>query len=79
MATNRKRRTRKPRQVTPAWAVELIKTGQAPERDTEAWNVYIGWKYFDEQVPGLPSPHEVFKDEIDDDYRGNLPTCRKNK
>jgi hypothetical protein len=63
MATNRKRRSRKPRQVTPAWAVELLKTGKRPERGTEAWHQFVGYCYFDDFVEGLPPPRELFRQE----------------
>jgi len=61
MPTNRKRRTRKPRQNMPEWAKVLLETGKEPERDTQAWNEYLGWKYFIELIPEMPTPDEVFR------------------
>jgi hypothetical protein len=53
--TNRKRTRRVPigQQETPTWAAELL-GGKLPVRDTEAWDSYVSWLYFDERIAGLP-------------------------
>ncbi|MFN2269049.1 MAG: hypothetical protein ABR533_12290 [Desulfonatronovibrio sp.] len=62
MPTNRQRRTRAPRQVVPAWAETLLRTGRRPARDDPGYRQFLGWLYFDGKVPGLRPEHEIRKE-----------------
>lgn len=50
----RQRRTRAPRPDIPAWADRLI-AGEIPARDSADWDSFIGWVFFADCVPGLPT------------------------
>ena len=39
----------------PAWIVALIEHGQAPARFAPGHEAYVGWKFFGDEVEGLPS------------------------
>jgi hypothetical protein len=47
----------------PEWAKVLLETGKKPERDTPEFDQYVGWKYFIELIPEMPSPDQVFRQE----------------
>lgn len=47
-------------QPVPAWAARLL-DGELPERDSEDWQEFVGWKFFGDQVPGLPD--DAWSDE----------------
>jgi hypothetical protein len=64
MATNRKKRTRTPRQVMPEWAKNLLETGKKPSKTDADYDSFLGWLFFDEQVEGLRPSRELSK-EID--------------
>jgi len=59
MPTNRTRRTRKPKEQPAQWVEIFLTTGEAPEKGTPAYCEYLGWKFFNEQCPGLPPAHEM--------------------
>jgi hypothetical protein len=37
----------------PAWAEALLR-GELPERGSADWSAYLGWKFFFDNVAGLP-------------------------
>jgi hypothetical protein len=62
MATNRKKRTRTPRQVMPEWAEILLKTGKKPGKNDADYDKFLGWLFFDEKIPGLKPSRELQKE-----------------
>lgn len=49
----RKLRQKRDRDVS-AWVERFVNEARAPERDTDGWDQFAGWLYFDAHVPGLP-------------------------
>lgn len=56
MPTNRNRRRRK---IAPHaigdWTHDLVEKQLIPERGTPAHSQYLAWRFFGEEVPGLPA------------------------
>lgn len=56
MPTNRKRKTRSRRtEALPLWTARLKDQGLLPERGTDDWDAFLGWYFFGDKVPGLPT------------------------
>lgn len=53
MPSKRTRRNRNRRPDMPAWAEALLR-GELPERGSADWSAYLGWKFFFDNVAGLP-------------------------
>ena len=56
MPSKRTLRARGRRPDMPAWARSLIDEGRQPrQRDASEYDEFLGWKFFNETVPGLPA------------------------
>jgi len=64
MGTKRTRRTRGRRKSQiPEWVVRFLETGEAPPKDTDDHEAYLGWEFFGEEVPGLDAYHTHMKNQ----------------